>query len=147
MKHGHHQDYIPTCPDCVTELAMRDAALFGTGKVYISNNSPLNTLATEIHQNNKDKGFYDGPERSALEYHMLMVSELAEASEEVRKGAPDLYVDVATSKPEGESVEIADTLIRILDYAAFKGWDLDAIVEQKLDYNKTRSYRHGGKKL
>lgn len=105
----------------------------------------LNKLANEIHKNNKEKGFYDGPERTALEYHMLIVTELAEASESVRKGKPEHYIE--EEKPEGEAVEIADALIRILDYAAFKGWDLDFIVEQKLNYNKTRSYRHGGKKL
>ena len=105
----------------------------------------LNDLAKEIHENNKVKGFYDGPERTSLEYHMLIVTELAEASESVRKGESDYYL--VHRKPEGEAVEIADALIRILDYAAFKNWDLDFIVKQKLDYNKTRSYRHGGKKL
>lgn len=106
----------------------------------------LNDLAKQIHTDNKEKGFYDGTIRTPLEYHMLMVSELAEASEAVRKGDPDHFV-TEKGKPEGEAVEIADTLIRILDYAGFKGWDLDFIVEQKLNYNKTRSYRHGGKKL
>lgn len=105
----------------------------------------LNELAAQIHRDNRNKGFYDGVTRTPLEYHMLMVTELAEASEAVRKGHPDHYLD--EGKPEGEAVEIADTLIRILDYAAFKKWDLDAIVEEKLNFNKTRSYRHGGKKL
>lgn len=104
----------------------------------------LNSMAAEVHQNNKDKGFYDVV-RTPLEYHMLIVTELAEASEAVRKHKPDHYLD--GEKPEGEAVEIADALIRILDYAGFKGWDLDFIVKQKLDYNKTRSYKHGGKKL
>lgn len=146
MKHGHTEDYSANCLTCVTDLAMRDAALFGTGKVYISNDSPLNALAKEVHQNNKDKGFYDDTVRTPLEYHMLIVTELAEASEAVRKGQPEHYLD-EKGKPEGEAVEIADALIRILDYAGFKNWDLDFIVKQKLNYNKTRSYRHGGKKL
>ncbi len=105
----------------------------------------LNDLAKQVHDDNKAKGFYDDVVRTPLEYHMLIVTELAEASEAVRKGKPEHYIE--GNKPEGESVEIADALIRILDYAGFKGWDLDFIVEQKLNYNKTRSYKHGGKKL
>jgi len=51
-----------------------------------------------------------------------------------------------TRKPEGEAVELADAVIRIMDYFESKGWDLEHVIELKHDYNKTRSYRHGGKK-
>jgi hypothetical protein len=110
----------------------------------------LNELSEKIHAGNKEKGFYDGAPRSALEYHMLIVSEIAEATEEVRKGgnsAEIYYDDSNPTKPEGEPVEIVDALIRILDYAAYKRWDIDFILKEKLAYNSTRSYRHGGKVL
>lgn len=105
----------------------------------------LNKLAKAIHADNVAKGFYDNP-RSPLELHMLIVSEIAEATEEARKDAPDYY-ETDAGKPCGEAVEIADALIRILDYAAHRNWNLDQIVELKLAYNRTRPYRHGGKKF
>lgn len=118
---------------------------------------------TEVHQLAKTKGWYDTP-RSALEYHMLMVSEIAEASEEVRKGSPAIYfekghvvADVnlednsitfeANEKPEGEFIELADAVIRIMDYFEYNNVSLELMLERKHNYNKTRSYRHGGKKL
>ena len=134
------------------------------------NYSPLNDLAWDLHQEAKQNGWYDTP-RSALEIHMLIVSEIAEATEEVRKGRPLAYKAAAAhevngesiptsliipidpawaeqgiDKPEGEMVELVDALIRILDYCASKSFDIDSMVQMKRDYNKTRGWRHGGKK-
>lgn len=50
-------------------------------------------------------------------------------------------------KPEGIAVEMADCLIRILDWFGKEGLDADRIIREKMEYNKTRPYRHGGKKL
>lgn len=36
-------------------------------------------------------------------------------------------------------VELADALIRILDFAGMKGYDLGGAVREKLDYNRTRN--------
>lgn len=102
----------------------------------------LNELMNQIHNDAKEKGWWETP-NSDLECHMLIVSEVAEATEAVRNREPDFYVK--DGKPEGHSVELADALIRILDFAGYKGWDMDFIVKLKLDYNKTRSYRHGNK--
>lgn len=98
---------------------------------------------TEIHELAKSKGWYDQP-RTPLELHMLIVSEIAEATEAARKG--DDYHVTETGKPEGEAVELADAVIRILDYAEFRGFNLERIMLEKHEYNKNRSYRHGGKK-
>ncbi len=40
-----------------------------------------------------------------------------------------------------------DCLIRILDWCGKEGVDVDEILARKHEYNKTRPYRHGGKKL
>lgn len=48
-------------------------------------------------------------------------------------------------KAEGEAIELADAVIRIMDYFGHKGWDFEKIVRLKFEYNKTRSHRHGGK--
>lgn len=129
----------------------------------------LKALQEVIHADNKAKGWYDVP-RTPLEFHMLMVTEIAEASEEIRKGTPPVYVvnshdgsiaevqhvdsisfvhhdgdKVTPIKPEGEAIELADLFIRLLDYAEFRGIDLAKATEVKLTYNRTRAYRHGGK--
>jgi NTP pyrophosphatase (non-canonical NTP hydrolase) len=93
----------------------------------------------------KSKGWYD-PElvpATSLERHMLMVSEIAEATEEVRNGSLPIYTK--DGKPEGEAIELADTVIRIMDYFESKGWDLESAIKIKCEYNETRPYRHGGK--
>ena len=99
-------------------------------------------MACEIHENAVSKGWWD-QERNPLEIHALIHSEISEATECARNGEPDFHVD--EGKPEGEAVELADAVIRILDYAAKRGWDFDAVVKAKMEYNKTRPHRHGGK--
>lgn len=89
----------------------------------------------------------------------LMHSELSEALEEYRAGRPMVYFmdvngfvvsdmsDRRGEKLEGIAVELADCIIRILDWAGKEGLDMDAIIREKMEYNKTRPYRHGGKVL
>jgi hypothetical protein len=103
----------------------------------------------EVHALAKEKGWYDEevPKRSDFEMLMLMVCELAEAAEEIRKGSEPFYRKFATYKPEGLQVELVDTVIRIMDFFEAKGWDLESVMQEKHAYNKTRPYRHGGKVL
>lgn len=116
-------------------------------------------LQKEVHQLAKSKGWYDeGLIKSPLECHMLVVSEICEAVEEVRKGMPDIYQRVGNAlvypdgvwnehiKPEGEAIELADAVIRILDYCEYQGINLEQAIKLKHEYNKSRPYRHGGKK-
>lgn len=49
----------------------------------------------------------------------------------------------ADEKPEGELIEIADAIIRLADYCGRNGWDLEEAVNLKMQYNKTRPYKHG----
>lgn len=77
-------------------------------------------------------------------------AECSEAWEEARRPDFDparIYYNAAKpEKPEGLPVELADLLIRIADTAEIFGIDLEAAVRLKMAYNKTRSYRHGGKR-
>lgn len=41
---------------------------------------------------------------------------------------------------------MVDCIIRILDYLSKIGVDIEGIMERKMKYNESRSYRHGGKK-
>jgi NTP pyrophosphatase (non-canonical NTP hydrolase) len=50
-------------------------------------------------------------------------------------------------KPEGYGSELADVLIRLLDQASRHGVDLAGEFARKLAYNRTRSYRHGGRRV
>ena len=107
-------------------------------------NMRLNDWVNEIHKLAKEKGWWDN-NRNPLEIHMLMVSEIAEATECYRDNKIDYYVS-DSKKPEGEAAELVDCIIRIMDYFGYKGWNLETLLQIKHDYNKTRPYRHGGKK-
>ena len=54
-------------------------------------------------------------------------------------------VDKPTLKPEGFLIELADAVIRIGDLAFLLGGDLQAAVDEKHEYNRTRPYKHGKK--
>jgi len=125
--------------------------------------STLNELAQRCHATAKSKGWYDknGGERNDGEMLMLMVSELAEALEELRNGNNPNYIyysplgdidkpypsgaDPTVLKPEGVPIELADLLIRLLDYCALRRIDIDYAIRLKMTYNMTRPYRHGNK--
>ena len=77
---------------------------------------------------------------------MLIVSEVAEALEEHRAGMPlNGVVVMASGKPEGFLVELADAVIRIADLAGHACQDItfEVIVIQKMAYNETRPHKHG----
>lgn len=121
----------------------------------------INKLVKEAHENAKSKGWWE-EERELPEMIALMHSELSEALEEYRKGKElnEVYTIVETNgeeycshnvmpwnKPEGIPIELADVIIRIFDACGRYGIDLEEAIKIKMAYNKTRSYKHGGKKI
>jgi len=133
----------------------------------------LNTLAKNIFEQNKAKGFWpDNPhERNIGELLMLIVSEASEALEASRDGKYISPVDVAqlemieshiglypdhkehyeqkwveffkANVKETFETEIADTIIRLLDLCGARGIDIAWHIDKKLRYNKTRPHKHG----
>jgi len=81
-----------------------------------------------------EKGFNDLP-RTDLEVCAGMLSELGEATEEVRKGTPFIYQIEnnsivtedfnAKGKPEGEAIELADYVIWLMNFFTLKGVEMN----------------------
>ena len=119
----------------------------------------------------KSKGFWEG-ERNKPEMLMLVVSELAEALEALRKDhyadqdvveslSHDLELDRTdeefllkainwkTSFEKGVKSsfedELADVAIRLFDLCGGLGVDLEKHIELKMKYNSMRGYKHGKK--
>lgn len=107
----------------------------------------ISELIAESHRTAVEKGWWEG-ERDFAEQVANYHAELSEAWEEYRKYGltENRFMYVENGKPEGIAVELADVLIRIADTCGRYGIDIEAAIRAKLDYNKTRSYRHGGKK-
>jgi len=98
----------------------------------------LNRLSSLCRYEN-DKWWHDPLTKEVIrrnhgELFMLMVSEISEAMEGVRKGLMD---DKLPHRRMVE-VELADTLIRIFDYAGEYGLDLGGALMEKLSCNRTR---------
>jgi hypothetical protein len=74
-------------------------------------------------------------ERNTGEVIALMHSELSEALEGARKGKMDEHLPHRKS----EEVELADAVIRIMDYAGAKGMDIGGAIVEKLIYNSNRA--------
>jgi NTP pyrophosphatase (non-canonical NTP hydrolase) len=106
----------------------------------------LAKLQQGFHDTAIKKGWWDTP-RSFPECIALMHSELSEALEEYRNHKSEKEIYFNDKKPEGVPIELADCIIRILDCCGYFGIDMEAALSEKMKYNDTRPYRHGGKKL
>lgn len=109
----------------------------------------VSDLQAECYRTSKEKGWHEEDESPLtvprmLAWMALLHSEVSEATEDIRKG---LFVTTVREdgKPEGLGSELADVIIRAMDTATALGFDMEAELRLKLDFNKTRPHRHGGK--
>jgi hypothetical protein len=136
----------------------------------------INELTEEVHENAVKQGWWE-EKKSFGDIIALCHTELSEAFEEHRNGhkpteiyfhctldgvseddeCDDINKDCyfregngdicVKAKPEGIPIELADCIIRILDYCGHEGIDIDHAIKIKHEYNKTRPYKHGNKAL
>ena len=105
----------------------------------------ISEIVTEAHGTAVDKGWWpESAPTNVAEKIALMHSELSEALEAYRSNRMEPSVGPC-GKPEGVASELADVIIRIADFCGHYRVDLSAAIAEKMEYNKTRPYRHGGK--
>jgi len=93
----------------------------------------INALCKDAYETAVSKGWHDeGRETGTL--LALIHSEVSEALEADRKGDEENFAE-----------ELADVCIRVFDLCGLRGIDLEDAIFLKMNRNKGRSYKHGGK--
>lgn len=93
----------------------------------------IKQLCEQAYETAKSKGWHDEPRETGT-LLALIHSEVSEALEADRKGDQDNFAE-----------ELADICIRVFDLCGSKGIDLEKAIHEKMERNKGRSYKHGGK--
>lgn len=118
----------------------------------------ITILQNDCHEAAREAGWwseYDEMPEQYRKYFLaakrdLMHTELSEATEGSRKNQMDDHLP----HRKMEEVELADTIIRIMDYAGQLKYDLASAIVEKMQYNKSREdhepenrAKDGGKSL
>jgi NTP pyrophosphatase (non-canonical NTP hydrolase) len=103
-------------------------------------------LQKAIHDIAVDHGWWD-KERNSGECIALMHSELSEALEFLRQGNSKSRWSDHIPDYLGIEEELADTIIRILDFAEARKYNVAAALLAKMEFNRNRPHKHGGKRM
>jgi NTP pyrophosphatase (non-canonical NTP hydrolase) len=150
MKTSDNKCYVLADGECVSpfECIHGDGLSLDEFVKRVQESKTLNNYAHECHVANMKwwTNMQTGEklERNKGELLMLMVSEIAEAMEGERK---DLQDDKLPNRKMAE-VELADCLIRIFDYSAAFGYDLEGAYQEKMKFNAQREdHKHEARQL
>ena len=116
----------------------------------------INELSKEIHQNARNKGFFDS-EKNIGEMLCLIHSEVSEALEADRKNRyttgtietinsfviDEMFVtDFKIGVKDTFEDELADTFIRLADLCEKMDIDIDSFIKMKMAFNSMRPEKH-----
>lgn len=96
-------------------------------------------MSKHVHDNAVSHGWWEG-ERNDGEILALIHAEVSETLEALRHGNPP---DEKCPQFNSAEVELADIIIRCMDFAMARGWPLADAIVAKHEYNKARPYKHG----
>jgi len=140
---GEMEEYQgkPICPRCGTDPFL-PVIVARNGDVF----DALDHIGRQVGAVAADKGWRE-EQRAISEFIANIHAELSEAWEEYRacNGIKNIQYE-ADGKPTGFLVEMADIVIRVLEMCDDLNMPIGYAVQLKNEYNKSRPYRHGGKR-
>lgn len=107
----------------------------------------LNALAKDVNSFVKSKGWHEEEswKHAVANFTANAHSEISEMWEYFRDGMKLETKYELDGKPYGIPTEIADTIIRLLDFCGQWDVNIEKAIVEKMKYNEKRPYRHGGK--
>ena len=110
--------------------------------ITLQQTSAIDQLVYLCHQNAVLHGFYEDESVNHVLIKMaLVVTELSEVIEGFRNGK-GIKPDEHCPDFSNEEIEVADSIIRLLDYAGWRNLRLGQALQAKHAYNVGRPYKH-----
>jgi NTP pyrophosphatase (non-canonical NTP hydrolase) len=116
----------------------------------------LRDLLQDVHDNEIDKGWKPN-DNTFGDSIALLHTEVSEAFDTYRdigfqyRDTENIKDGHISLKPDDVASELVDVLVRLLStwdqFMLPRGFDLESEFKRKMKYNKSRSYRHGGKRI